>query len=72
MTLGELLRKARKRLKKDQLEIATELEKTQPTVSAWENDTAVPGLRDLSKVAKAYGLHRDDLTKCEMPLPERP
>lgn len=70
MTLGQRLRKARKHLKKKQSDIASALGKTQPTVFAWEWDQAVPSLRDLHKVAKAYEVTAEELIACRMPTPE--
>lgn len=67
MTLGQRLRTARERLGKRQADIAVELGKRQPTVSAWENDEGVPSLRDAKRVAWAYGLQPAELLDCEMP-----
>lgn len=69
MTLGQCLREARKRLKKRQSDIASDLDKTQATVSAWESDQSVPSLRDLRKVSWAYGVPTEELLACEMPYP---
>lgn len=67
MTLGQRLRKARERLKKRQQDIATEVNKTQATVSAWESDEAVPSLRDAKKIAWAYGIPTEELLDADMP-----
>lgn len=61
MTVGERLRKARKKLKKTQAEIAGELGKTQPTVTAWESDQTLPHTADVRAVARAYGLKPEQL-----------
>lgn len=67
MTLGQRLREARERLKKNQADVAADLEKTQPTVVAWERDQAVPSLRDLRKLSWAYGVPIEELLACEIP-----
>ncbi len=61
MTVGELLRKARKKLKKRQADIAAETGVTQPTVFAWESDGCLPEAAKIRDVAKAYGLDPLDL-----------
>lgn len=61
MTVGELLRKARKRRRKRQIDIANELGRTQPTISSWESDQTLPPARDARPVAKAYGLRPEQL-----------
>lgn len=61
MTIGERLRRARKRLGKTQIQIAVELGKTQATVSGWESDDVLPELRALRQVAEAYGIRPEAL-----------
>ncbi len=61
MTVGERLRKARKKLAKRQLDIAVEVGRTQPTVAAWEADAALPETSIVRIVAKAYGLKPEQL-----------
>lgn len=61
VTVGQRLRKARKRLRKTQSEIATLLGCTQPTVHAWESDKNPPQTHDLREVARVYGVTLDDL-----------
>lgn len=72
MTLGERLREARERLKKNQADIASELKKTQPTVAAWENDQTLPSLRDMRRVSWAYGVPVEELLACEIPAEPAP
>jgi transcriptional regulator with XRE-family HTH domain len=64
MTVGARLRAARMKLKKRQHEIAAELGCTQPAVSDWESDKALPRTQEIRAVAKAYGL------KPELLLPD--
>lgn len=61
MTIGELLRKARKKLKKRQVDIAEEVGVTQPTVFAWEDDQCLPEAAKIRVVAKAYDVNPIDL-----------
>ncbi len=61
MTIGEELRKARAKLGKTQLQIATELGKSQPSVQQWESDATLPRTEDVRAVAKAYGLDPEQL-----------
>ena len=56
MTIGETLRKARRKLRKRQLDIAVELGCTQPTVQAWESDKYQPRSKLVRAIAKAYGV----------------
>lgn len=50
------MRKARRKLRKSQRDIAQEVGKTQPTVAEWEADRACPRLGEVRRVARAYGL----------------
>lgn len=61
MTVGERLRKARKKLGKRQLDIAEEVGVKQPTVFAWEADDCLPEAAKIRDVAKAYGIDPIDL-----------
>jgi transcriptional regulator with XRE-family HTH domain len=69
MTLGQLLRKARKKTGLTQADVAHKLKKTQPTVFSWENDEAVPSLRDVPRIAKLYGVTSAEMLACRMPAP---
>lgn len=72
MTLGQRLREARERLKKNQADVALDLGKTQPTVAAWENDQTLPSLRDMRRISWAYGVPVDELLACEIPTEPKP
>jgi len=61
MTVGEKLRKQRRRMKKRQRDIAKAVGVTQPTVHAWESDKWSPRVEQIRDVAKAYGLEPADL-----------
>jgi transcriptional regulator with XRE-family HTH domain len=61
MTVGEKLRRARRKLKKLQRDIADAVGVTQPTVHAWENDKWSPSIEQVRDVAQAYGLQPADL-----------
>jgi DNA-binding XRE family transcriptional regulator len=67
MTLGQRLRTARERLKKRQQDVATELEVSQVTVSMWESGRSVPNLRDIKRIAWAYGLPVHELVDSDIP-----
>ena len=60
MTVGERLRKARRRLHKTQLEIAGEVGVTQPRIQQLESGDGVPS-HLIRKVSKAYGVDPLDL-----------
>jgi transcriptional regulator with XRE-family HTH domain len=52
----ERLIRARKKLKKQQQDIADELGVSQATVSRWEHDGAIPRRGNWKRVAEAYGV----------------
>lgn len=56
MTVGERLRKARKKLKKTQAAIAAELDVKQPAVAQWETGAGSFEPHRIRDVAKAYGV----------------
>lgn len=62
MTVGQLLRKARQRLKKSQAEIAKELDISQPRVTQLEAGDSVPSER-IYDVARVYQVDPLDLIK---------
>lgn len=66
MTIGERLRKARKRLGKTQTAVATECGVKQPTVHAWEDDQCLPELPKFAKVAASYAIDVDHLMKAAL------
>jgi transcriptional regulator with XRE-family HTH domain len=61
MTVGERLRKARKKLGKTQTKVASECDVTQPTVHAWESDQCLPEAGRVRQVAKSYDVDPLDL-----------
>lgn len=61
MTVGELLRRARRKRKKTQKDIAAAVGVAQPTVHAWEHDQCLPGAERIRDVAEAYGISPVDL-----------
>jgi transcriptional regulator with XRE-family HTH domain len=61
--VGTLLRAARDRVGKSQAEVAAELGVTQPTVSAWEADDALPKSSRWQDIAIAYQIELDALTR---------
>ena len=61
MTLGERLRKARKKLGIRQADIAQAVGVAQPTVHAWESDQCYPETARVREVAKAYDVDPLDL-----------
>jgi transcriptional regulator with XRE-family HTH domain len=56
MPRTERLRRARKKLKKQQKDIASELKVSQATVSRWEFEGVVPHRSRWARVAEAYGV----------------
>lgn len=56
MTLGELLKQARKGRGLTQSEAAASLQISQGTVSKYENDELEPGLRETLKITVIYQL----------------
>lgn len=56
MTLGELLKQARKGRGLTQSEAAASLQISQGTVSKYENDELEPGLREALKITVIYQL----------------
>lgn len=56
MTIGERLKRARKRLDKRQQDIADELGVAQGTVASWETGDSVPSTSKILDVAQAYGI----------------
>jgi transcriptional regulator with XRE-family HTH domain len=61
MTVGERLRKARKRLGLTQQEMADKLDCTQPTIADWETGRVLPRTQDIRAVADAYKLEPEQL-----------
>lgn len=61
MTVGQRLKRARKAQGKTQAEIADELDRTQPTVSAWETDEALPRTDEIRAVARVYRLRPEEI-----------
>jgi transcriptional regulator with XRE-family HTH domain len=61
MTVGQRMRRARKKLGKTQAEMAAEVGREQPTIHEWETDKSLPRTADVRKVAQAYGLRPEQL-----------
>ena len=61
MTVGQILSRARKKLRKTQGEIASELGKTQPTIHEWESDKSLPRTDEVRDVARVYALEPEQL-----------
>lgn len=57
VTIGERLIKARNRKKLSQEDVARLVGRTQSTVSLWEADKKLPKVRELRRVAEAYGIN---------------
>ena len=61
MTLGENLQKLRKASGLSQDEVARKLYLSRQSVSKWENGQAEPGVENLKKLSRLYGVTIDEL-----------
>lgn len=68
MSLGKRIRAKRQALGLSQQALAQQLNVSNKTVSKWENDTHVPDLEMLTKLANCFGCSLDELIEGKMPL----
>jgi len=61
MGFGNRLQEARKSAKLSQTEAANRLNKTQPTISGWENEDYSPDLNDILGMCEMYGVSPNQL-----------
>lgn len=69
MTLGENIYRLRSEKNMSQLDLADALEVSRQSVSKWENDSAVPELEKLMKMAKLFEVSLDELVGNTPPAP---
>lgn len=68
MSLGKRIRSKRQALGLSQQALAQQLNVSNKTVSKWENDTHVPDLEILTKLANCFGCSLDELIEGKVPL----
>jgi transcriptional regulator with XRE-family HTH domain len=61
LTLGERLRRVRKRTGRQAQEVASSIEVRHEALSRWENDQHIPELPAFSALAEYYGISMDEL-----------
>ncbi len=72
MNLGENIYKYRTQKNMSQGDLADQLEVSRQSVSKWENNSAVPELEKLMKMAQLFGITLDELVSGEEPESSAP
>lgn len=72
MSLGENIYQLRKSKNMSQDDLAAALEVSRQSVSKWENDSSVPELEKLMKMAQVFDVSLDSLVGMSKPEPSQP
>jgi len=68
VTLGDNIRKARKKMGLTQEELADKLYVSRQTISSWENDKSYPDIHSLLMISDLFGVSLDSLIKGDIEI----